>query len=58
LIADSVIVPPAATVEEAQERLKKFKCFDWWFCYEEKKVPDECVRRARGFLKRAAEGMK
>lgn len=58
LIGDGVIVPPAATVSEAQERVKAYKCFDWWFCYEEKKVPSEDVEKVKGFLKRAAEGMR
>ncbi len=58
LIGDGVIVPPAATVQEAEERLKKYKCFDWWFCYEEKKVPEEDVKQVREFLKRAAEKTK
>ena len=36
LINDSVIVPPASSVEEARERLesKDFECYDWWFCYK------------------------
>ncbi|KHC90746.1 peroxiredoxin [Thermotoga sp. Mc24] len=35
LINDSVIVPPASSVEEARKRLesKDFECYDWWFCY-------------------------
>ncbi len=39
IIGDKVIVPPASSVKEAQERLEKAKsgeieCFDWWFCYK------------------------
>ena len=39
LIGDNVIIPPAATEELANERLKKstdgdFECLDWWFCYK------------------------
>ncbi|AAD35889.1 peroxiredoxin [Thermotoga maritima MSB8] len=36
LINDSVIVPPASSVEEARKRLesKDFECYDWWFCYK------------------------
>ena len=55
LIGDAVIVPPAKTVQEAQERLKKFKCYDWWFCYEEGKVPAELVAKVRKYLERAAK---
>ncbi|RLG86779.1 MAG: peroxiredoxin [Thermoprotei archaeon] len=49
LIRDEVIVPPASTIEEAQERLKKYKCYDWWFCHRE--VPKEEVEEARRYLK-------
>lgn len=39
VLKDSVIIPPASSIEEAQERLEKAKsgeieCFDWWFCYK------------------------
>ncbi|GAB6065571.1 peroxiredoxin [Aquifex pyrophilus] len=38
-LKDKVIVPPATSVQEAQERLKKaeageIECYDWWFCYK------------------------
>ncbi len=55
IIGDAVIVPPAATEQEAEERLKTYKCFDWWFCYEEGKVPEEDVKLVRSFLERAAK---
>lgn len=55
LIGDAVIVPPASTVQEAEERLKKYKCFDWWFCYEEGKVSREEVDLVRRFLERASK---
>jgi len=55
LIGDALIVPPAKTVQEAQERLKKFKCYDWWFCYEEGKAPAELVAKVRKYLERAAK---
>ncbi len=58
LIGDSVIVPPAPTIQEAQERLKQFKCYDWWFCYEEGKVPKEEVEEIRKWLERAAKPAK
>lgn len=34
LIGDEVIVPPAMSIDEAKERLKKYKCYDWWFCHK------------------------
>ncbi|WP_434731459.1 peroxiredoxin [Thermogladius sp. KZ2Tp1] len=58
LIGDAVIVPPAATVQEAAERLQKYKCFDWWFCIEEGKVPAEEVNQVRSWLERAAKPWK
>lgn len=54
LVRDSLIVPPAKTVKDAEERPKKYKCFDWWFCYEEGKVPVEEVEEVRRWLRRAA----
>jgi len=53
IIGDNVIVPPASTVKEAEERLKQFKCYDWWFCYEDKATAEE-KEQARKFLKRVA----
>jgi peroxiredoxin (alkyl hydroperoxide reductase subunit C) len=55
LIGDAVIVPPARTIQDAQERLKKFKCYDWWFCCEEGKVEASIVEKVRKFLERAAK---
>lgn len=34
IIKDEVIIPPAATVKEAEERPKKYDCFDWWLCHK------------------------
>ncbi len=34
LIKDRVIIPPPKTVKEAEERLKKYEGFDWWFCHK------------------------
>ena len=34
LIGDRVIVPPANTEKEAEERPGKFDCYDWWFCHK------------------------
>ncbi len=53
IIGDNLIVPPASTEQEAKERLKQFKCFDWWFCYEDKATAEE-KELARKFLKRVA----
>ncbi len=54
IIGDAVIVPPASTVKEAEERLKTYECIDWWLCYEKGRVSKEVVEMVRGFLKRAA----
>jgi peroxiredoxin 2/4 len=34
LIGNRVIVPPATDVKTAQQRLKEFECYDWWFCHK------------------------
>ncbi|MGQ4890894.1 MAG: peroxiredoxin [Candidatus Njordarchaeia archaeon] len=34
LIGDEVIIPPASDVKTAQERLKQYECYDWWFCHK------------------------
>ncbi len=34
LIGDSVIIPPASDVKTAEQRVKQYKHFDWWFAYE------------------------
>lgn len=39
MLEDKVIIPPAATEELAEERLKQakageFECLDWWLCYK------------------------
>jgi peroxiredoxin (alkyl hydroperoxide reductase subunit C) len=38
-LKDHVIIPPASSIEEKEERLKKaqageIECFDWWFCHK------------------------
>ena len=53
IIGDNLIVPPASTEQEAAERVKQFKCFDWWFCYEDKATAEE-KEFARKVLKRVA----
>ena len=53
IVGDRGIVPPATTVEEAEERPKKFECIDWWLCHRE--LPPEDVEQARRFLERAAK---
>lgn len=35
LIGDKVIVPPATDEATAEERLKQYKGYDWWFVYKE-----------------------
>lgn len=37
LIGDRVIIPPAADVTSAKNRLKEYEGFDWWFCHKELK---------------------
>ena len=34
LIKDHVIIPPANNVKDAEERPKKYTCYDWWFCHK------------------------
>ena len=52
LIGDSVIVPPPSSVDEANKRENTYKCFDWWFCYEERKISSEEVDEVKNYLKR------
>ena len=58
IIGEALIVPPASTVKEAEERLKQYKCFDWWFCYEEKEEVKQDVEQIREWLKRVATAQK
>lgn len=34
ILGDEVIIPPAATVKEAKERMSKYDCYDWWLCHK------------------------
>ena len=34
LIGDKVIIPPPTDEQTAKERIKKYECYDWWFCYK------------------------
>ncbi len=39
VLKDRVIIPPATSIQEKEERLKKaeageIECFDWWFCHK------------------------
>jgi len=34
LIGDQVIVPPASDEKTAEERVKQYDCYDWWFCHK------------------------
>ncbi len=54
LVKDRLIVPPAATKVEAEERLKQYECYDWWFCHKE--GPKEDAEEAKKFLERVAKG--
>ncbi len=36
LLGSRVIVPPATDVDTAEERLKNYDCYDWWFCHKER----------------------
>ncbi len=56
IIGEHVIVPPATTVKDAEERVKTYECFDWWFCHKE--VPSEEAAEARKFLERVAKPAK
>ncbi len=49
LIKDRAIIPPAKTIEEAKERLKKYECYDWWFCHRE--VSREDIEDAYRYFK-------
>ena len=55
LIKDGLIVPPASTIDEARERSQKYKCYDWWMCYEEEKIPREEVEEVKKWMKRILE---
>jgi len=34
LIGDRIIVPPPGSIKDAEERLKKYEGYDWWFCHK------------------------
>ncbi len=39
VLKDRVIIPPASSIAEKEERLKRaekgeIECFDWWFCHK------------------------
>ncbi len=50
LIGSRIIVPPATSEKEAEERLKSYECFDWWFCHKE--APEEEVKEAKNLIER------
>ncbi|MCE4600683.1 MAG: peroxiredoxin [Desulfurococcales archaeon] len=54
IIGDKLIVPPPGTYSEAMERMKQFKCKDWWFCWDDNASEEE-KNLARGFIERAAK---
>ncbi|MCX8165425.1 MAG: peroxiredoxin [Acidilobaceae archaeon] len=49
IMGGAVIVPPPSTVAEAQERMAKFKCYDWWMCIDENVKPED-LEEARRLL--------
>ncbi len=53
IIGDNLIVPPPATYSEAMERMNKFTCKDWWFCWDDK-ASDEEKATVRKYLERAS----
>lgn len=55
LVKDALIVPPASTVQDAEMRMKQYKCYDWWLCYEEAKVPKEEVEEVISWMKRITQ---
>ena len=34
LIGDRIIVPPPTDEKSAQECVKEYECYDWWFCHK------------------------
>ena len=50
LIGSRIIVSPATSEKEAEERLKNYECFDWWFCHKE--APEEEVKEARNLIEK------
>jgi peroxiredoxin (alkyl hydroperoxide reductase subunit C) len=34
LIKDRVIIPPASDTKTAEQRIKDYDCYDWWFCHK------------------------
>lgn len=34
LIGDRIIIPPANTMKDAEQRMEKYEGFDWWFCHK------------------------
>ena len=56
IIGDKIIVPPATTVKEAEERMRNYECFDWWLCYKE--GPKEEAEAAKEILNRACKGLE
>jgi peroxiredoxin (alkyl hydroperoxide reductase subunit C) len=34
IVGEEVIIPPASDIKSAEERKKKYDCYDWWFCHK------------------------
>jgi peroxiredoxin (alkyl hydroperoxide reductase subunit C) len=50
IIDSRMIIPPATSEKEAEERLKSYECFDWWFCHKE--APKEEVEEAKKIIEK------
>jgi peroxiredoxin (alkyl hydroperoxide reductase subunit C) len=33
LLKDRVIIPPPKSQKDAEQRLKQYEGYDWWFCH-------------------------
>lgn len=53
VVGEDIIVPPPGTQDEAMKRGEIYTCLDWWLCHKE--APDYDIKKARGFLERAAK---
>ncbi len=60
---DHVIIPPATSVEAAQDRFKqakagKFECLDWWLCHKKLEVKKPKAKKAAPKKKTAKKPKK
>ena len=47
LIGDKMILPPPSNVADAEQRLRQYKGYAWWFTYAE--APKEEVEKAKPY---------